>query len=69
MNRQHRHARRFPRHAADARRLASDIIESCAAEVDREYSLVSTWALISEIWPAERKSVMREVIYRRYSWY
>jgi hypothetical protein len=68
MKRQHK-ARRFPRHAGDARRMVSDIVETAAAAVDREYTLVSTWSLISELWPHERKSVMREVIYRRYSWF
>ena len=69
MIRQPHRPRRFPYNPWQARTLASDIIETCAAEVDREYTLASTWRLISDLWPLERKSVMREVIYRRCSWF
>jgi len=37
--------------------------------MEREYTLISTWDLVSQCWPRERRSVIREVIYRRYSWY
>jgi hypothetical protein len=64
-----KHRPRWPWNASTARRAASDIVEHAAAEVDREYTLESTWDLVSQCWPRERRSVMREIIYRRYSWW
>jgi len=67
---------RHPRHGRStwlnqitARRVVSDQVETVAAEIEREYTLISTWDLVSQCWPRERRSVIREVIYRRYSWY
>lgn len=52
-----------------ARRIVADIVGAAAATVDREYTLANHWELISLCWPRERRTIMREVLYRRYSWF
>ena len=63
------HRRRFPWTRAQARRRVSEIIETAAAEVDRDFTLADNWNLVRECWPREYRTVMREIMFRRYSWY
>ncbi len=69
----HAHApsRRTRRHYPPQiiRQIVADTVATATSEVDREYTLADHWDLVSHCWPRERKTVMREIMYHRYSWF
>ena len=64
-----RRPRRIPLTPPIARRLVADIVGAASAQVDLEYTLADHWDLVNTCWPRERRTVIREIMYRRYSWY